>query len=85
MEKSEHSAQVYRRLREILAAIRRKKGWKQRDLSERLGMSQSFVAKYERGFRQLDVSDFLWIARTLEVDPKRIIRRIEKSLMRLEK
>jgi hypothetical protein len=44
------------------------------------GVSQSLVAKYQRGFRQLEVVDFLWIARTLEVDPKRIIRWIEKTL-----
>lgn len=84
VEKSDYLVQVYRRLREILVAIRRRRGWKQRDLASRLGVSQSFVAKYENGFRRLDVGDFLWIARTLEVDPKRIIRRIERHLLRLE-
>ena len=53
MEKSEHSAQVYRRLREILAAIRRKKGWKQRDLSERLGVSQSMWRSTSGDFASL--------------------------------
>jgi len=38
------------------------------------------VAKYERGFRHLDVVDFLLIAQALGVDPKRVIRRLKKDV-----
>ena len=43
------------RLRRLLREIRTKAGLRQVDLAEKLHQPQSFVSKYERGERRLDV------------------------------
>ena len=42
-----------------------------------MGKPQSFVAKYERGERRIDVIEFLEIARALNVRPAKLIGSIE--------
>lgn len=48
-------------------------------LARRLSKPQSFVSKYERRERRLDVAEFLIVARALDADPCRIIRKISPS------
>lgn len=48
-------SQEYRLLLDQLSTIRRKQGWSQEYLAVRLGATQSFVSKCERGERRLDV------------------------------
>jgi transcriptional regulator with XRE-family HTH domain len=47
-------------------------------LAKKLGRPQSFVSKFERGERRLDVPEFLDVARALGIDPARIITNIER-------
>ena len=49
----------------------------QAEIASRLGKPQSFVSKYERGERRLDVIEFLIIARHLNTDPYQLLREIE--------
>ena len=49
----------------------------QQELASRLGKPQSFVSKYERRERRLDVFEFVLICRSLGIDPCSIIREIE--------
>ena len=49
----------------------------QHELASRISRPQSFVSKYERGERRLDVLEFVKICRVLNIDPCGIIRDIE--------
>ncbi|WP_417842773.1 helix-turn-helix domain-containing protein [Thalassospira sp.] len=49
----------------------------QTELAERLRKPQSFVSKYERCERRLDVVELIEIARYLKLDPHLIIDEIE--------
>jgi len=60
---------AYKKLRELLVEVRRAAGLTQAELSQQLNRPQSFVSKYERGERRLDVVEFGEVARALGVDP----------------
>jgi transcriptional regulator with XRE-family HTH domain len=60
-------------LRSLLVRRRHEKGLTQTELATRLGRPQSFVSKYERGERRLDVPEFFEIAEGLECDPLRLL------------
>lgn len=63
----------YDRFRALLVEIRQDAGVTQTVLARKLGRPQSFVSKYERGERRLDVVEFLEVTRALRVDPLRVI------------
>ena len=60
----------------IIISIREDKGLSQHKLAKKLKKPQSFVSKYERGERRLDVIEFLDIVKILDADPHEIIRKI---------
>lgn len=64
---------AHRELLKRLAAARARKGMTQSELARRLKRHQSFVAKYERGERRLEVIEFVQICRELGVLPETII------------
>ena len=64
--------------RKILAEARQNAGLTQVALAKKLGRPQSFVSKFERGERRLDVIEFLDVARALAVDPARIISDLDR-------
>lgn len=57
---------------------RRARGLTQTDLAAKLGRPQSFVSKYERADRRLDVIEFLEVARALDIDPFQIIADLDR-------
>lgn len=57
------------KLREQFIQARKNAGLTQVDLADRLGRPQSFVSKYERGERKLDVIEFCEVCRALSTDP----------------
>src|SRR5215208_4091060 len=63
----------------ILISIRESKGLSQHKLAKKLKKPQSFVSKYERGERRLDVVEFLDIVKVLDADPHQIIRRAQSD------
>jgi transcriptional regulator with XRE-family HTH domain len=63
----------YTFFRRVLAGARKRRGLTQVGLARRLGRPQSFVSKYERGERRLDVVEFLDVARALKIDPMQVI------------
>jgi len=67
----------YQLLLKQLFDARKKAGLTQTMLSERLTKPQSFVSKYERGERRLDVIEFLEVCRLLGTDPHEMIRKLE--------
>ena len=72
--------QAYQAFVAIMADERQKAEITQHELARRLGKPQSFVSKYERSERRLDVAEFIRIARALETDPVKLMRRIDKEL-----
>ena len=69
----------YRRFRELLVEARQARKLSQVALAEKLGRLQSFVSKYERGERRLDIVEFLEVSRALAIDPHKILTQIEAS------
>lgn len=65
-----------RRLREVMIEARKARGLNQTQLAAALGRTQTFVSNYERGERRLGVVDFVLIARTLNVEPVELLRRL---------
>src|SRR6266446_2318317 len=58
---------------ELMVRARKAAGLTQHALALRLKKPQSFVAKYEGGERRLDVVEFIVIARSLDVDPLKLM------------
>lgn len=66
----------YRFLRDFLTEARKSQGLSQEALAEKLGRVQTFVSKYERGERRLDVVELLDVAEALELDATKLIRQL---------
>ncbi|MGA2339482.1 MAG: helix-turn-helix transcriptional regulator [Terracidiphilus sp.] len=70
---------AYKKLRELLVEVRRAAGLTQAELSQQLNRPQSFVSKYERGERRLDVIEFGEVAKALSVDPAKLLGRLYRE------
>jgi len=64
--------------RKILVEARRDAGLTQVALAKKLGRPQSFVSKFERGERRLDVIEFVEVARALSLNTARILSELER-------
>lgn len=73
--KSAHT-QDYARFRLLLVEARRRAGLSQAQLAAKLSRPQSFVSKFERGERRLDVIEFKQVAEAVGVDPLRLLRKV---------
>lgn len=69
----------YHRFRQLLIDARKAKQLSQMALAEQLGRVQTFVSKYERGERRLDIVEFLDVAAALGIDPIAVIRQVEAT------
>ncbi len=70
----------YQTLRNLLVEARRTARLTQADLALRLKRPQSFVSKYERGERRLDLVEFGEVARAMEVDPTKFLAKFYREL-----
>lgn len=70
----------YQLLLDLLVEARKAVPLTQTQVAERLGKPQSFVSKYERGERRLDVIEFIEVCRQLGVEPEKLIQRLEAQL-----
>ena len=59
----------YRAAIDLLSAARRRSGVTQAQLAESLGKPQSFVSKFERFERRLDIAEYVRIANAVGLDP----------------
>ena len=71
--------EAYKRFRGLLVEARGKAKITQKELASRLKRPQSFVSKYERGERRLDVVEFGEVARALGMDPLSFLRRFYRE------
>lgn len=79
MEKTIYTTE-YAQLLELLREIREKANVTQTGLAERLGRSQSFVTKYERGDRRLDAIQLRTICLALGTDLISFVAELERRL-----
>ncbi len=75
---------AYRVFRDLLVRARHERGLTQADVASRLDRPQSFVSKYERGERRLDLVEFIHIARALDIEPCAFIKELVDAWPREE-
>lgn len=68
------------RLLALLRQARREVGLTQVDLARRIGEEQSFVSKFERGERRLDILELRQICRALGIPLDEFALRLERAL-----
>lgn len=73
MQKSIYSKR-YKALCAALVSARKAAKMTQQELADKLKKPQSFVAKYEKGERRLDMAEFTVIAEELGIDPVTILK-----------
>ncbi|QLE56404.1 helix-turn-helix domain-containing protein [Nostoc sp. TCL26-01] len=66
----------YNRFRQLLIKARQASKLTQAELSTKLSRPQSYVSKYERGERRLDLIEFLEIVEALQVEPETFIKKL---------
>jgi transcriptional regulator with XRE-family HTH domain len=64
----------YERFRVLLIDARKNAELTQVQLAAKLGCPQSYVSKYERGERRLDVVEFLDVAHAIGIDATEFLR-----------
>lgn len=79
MEKSIYTEE-YEAVLELLRSLRQQSGITQVELAQKLGQSQSYVSKVERGDRRLDVIQLRTICQTLGSSLPSFIDSLEKRL-----
>jgi transcriptional regulator with XRE-family HTH domain len=67
----------YDRFRSLMMGARKSANLTQAELAKRLSRPQSFVSKYERGERRLDVVEFLEVTKALGMDPANLIKQLD--------
>lgn len=81
MDKSTHTPE-YAALLEVLRETRQRAGVTQVELAERLGQTQSYVSKCERGEARLDLVQLRTICGVLETSLAAFVSRWEKRLQK---
>jgi transcriptional regulator with XRE-family HTH domain len=66
----------YGQFLDLLIEARKDADLTQVEVASRLGRPQSFVSKYENGERRLDVVEFLDIAKAVDFDVVKLIRKL---------
>ena len=69
----------YQVLLHLLRDLRLRAGVTQVDLGDRLGNTQTFVSKLERGERRIDLVEFVEICEAIGIDPKRAFSQYLKA------
>lgn len=55
-------------------------GLSQAELADRLSEPQSFVSRFERGERRLDVVEYIQVAKAIGFDPAAHLRKVVKAI-----
>ena len=66
----------HKALVDLIVAKREAVGMTQSQLAEKLGEYQSFVARLESGQRRIDVIEFIEIARVLNFDTAKALKKV---------
>jgi transcriptional regulator with XRE-family HTH domain len=79
MEQPEKS-EYYKRLGRILRSARRKQDVTQKQLADKLHLTQPIIARCESAQRPVDAVEFVLVARALGLVPAKLLRRLEKEM-----
>lgn len=79
MAASLHTA-AHREMVSAAIALRRAAGLTQRQLAERLGREQNFVARVETGQRRVDLVEWVMLCRACDADPAVEVSRLVKRV-----
>lgn len=60
-----------------IVEMRKTAGLTQAELAQRLGRPQSYVSKYERGERRLDIIEFISVAHALGITAANLVAELE--------
>lgn len=66
----------YDQFRMLMVEARKMAGLSQQALAKRLARLQSYVSKYERGERRLDIIEFLEVSNAVGIDPVEFLRKL---------
>ena len=69
----------YERFRKRLISARKAAGLTQTQVATRLSRPQSFVSKYERGERRLDLVEFVEVAKAIGINAALMVAQIERE------
>jgi transcriptional regulator with XRE-family HTH domain len=69
----------YNRLRSFLVKARKGAGMTQAQVADTLHKPQSYVSKYERGERRLDVIELLEVADAMGFDPSSLLKKLKQG------
>ncbi|MEW5939162.1 MAG: helix-turn-helix transcriptional regulator [Chloroflexota bacterium] len=64
----------------LLKEVRQKKGIRQVDLAEQLGVPQSFISKYESGDRHLDILELRRICELIGISLDDFVQQLEEKI-----
>lgn len=67
-------------LRQLLIETRIATGLTQQAVADKLDRRQSFIGKIENGSRNIDVIEFIELARALEIDPTKLLAKVIKTV-----
>lgn len=79
MDKSIYTRE-YEAVTRVLKRAREAAEMTQVELAEALGQSQSFVSKFERGERRLDIIQLRTVCQTLDLTLADFVKQLEKEL-----
>lgn len=66
----------YSEFLKLIISARKQAGFTQQQLAQKLKKPQSYISKYERGERRLDVVEFLEIAEIIDIQPCEVLRKL---------
>jgi transcriptional regulator with XRE-family HTH domain len=72
-------SKTYKAFLDLLRTSRENAGLTQQDLAKKIGQTQTFVSKCERGERRIDVAELLMFCRAIGIDASEFVRKLESS------
>ena len=75
--KSGNDASDRLKIANLLRDLRLERDLRQTDIAERLGETQSYVSRYEKGEQRLDLVELRAICRALQVSLSEVVARLE--------
>jgi ribosome-binding protein aMBF1 (putative translation factor) len=69
--------EAYELFQQLLIEERKKSGFSQQEVADRLGRPQTYVSKCERGTRRMDMVEFLEMAQVIGIDPAGFIAKLK--------
>jgi len=74
------NSRAYAQFLKCLRETREKAGLTQEDLAKRLGETQSFVSKCERGERRIDIAELREFCRAMGTTLEKFVKTFERSV-----